>query len=123
MENEMQVLLRGIIQKREKARDAGVAPSDDLLGVLLESNHREIKDHGNNHNMGMSIEDVIKECKLFYIAGQDTTSVLLNWTIVLLSRSPNWQAQAREEVFQIFGTHPPHYDGLNHLKVVCIYES
>ena len=118
IENEIRVLVKGIISKRKKAMEAGEAPSDDLLGILLESNDREVKDNGNNKNMGMSIEDVIEECKLFYIAGQETTSVLLNWTFVLLSKFPNWQAQAREEVFQVFGTQKPDYHGLNSLKVV-----
>ncbi|KAI9083486.1 hypothetical protein K1719_034428 [Acacia pycnantha] len=125
IEKEMKVLLRGIIHKREKAREEGVAPSDDLLDMLLESNRKEIKDNSNNKNVGMSIEDVIKECKLFYLAGQETTSVLLNWTIILLCKDPSWQSQAREEVFQVFGTQRPAYDGLSRLKLVSmiLYEA
>ena len=117
IEKEIQGLVRGIIHKREKDREAGQAPSNDLLDILLESNRKEIEEN-DNKNMGMSIEDVINECKLFYFAGQETTSALLNWAIVLLCKYPNWQSQAREEVFQVFGNQTPDYDSLNRLKLV-----
>ncbi|KAF7836593.1 cytochrome P450 CYP72A219-like [Senna tora] len=84
IDNEMQVVLRGIIHKREKAMKAGeAANNDDLLG-------------------------------------QETTSALLNWTIVLLSRFPHWQEKARGEINQVFGSNKPDYDGLNRLKVVSM---
>lgn len=111
---EIQVILRGIISNREKEREAREAPSDDLLGILLESNSEQAK--GN----GLKTEEIMEECKLFYFAGQETTSVLLAWTMVLLSQHQDWQARAREEVMQVFGGNKPNLESINQLKVVSI---
>ncbi|KAI6687109.1 hypothetical protein NL676_023937 [Syzygium grande] len=112
IEKELQALLMDIVCRREKAMRAGEGAGDDLLGLLLQSNIKE--------NVTMSLHDVIEECKTFYIAGQETTSVLLVWTIVLLSVHSGWQARAWEEVLQIFGTRKPGLDGLGHLKNVSL---
>ncbi|KAL0857556.1 hypothetical protein Bca101_062710 [Brassica carinata] len=111
---EIQVILRGIVNKRLLAREAGEAPSDDLLGILLESNLEQAE--GN----GMSTEDVMEECKLFYFAGQETTSVLLVWTMVMLSQHQDWQARARDEVKQVLGDKEPDAESLNQLKVMTM---
>ncbi|CAL5187253.1 unnamed protein product [Lathyrus oleraceus] len=120
IDRDVKASLTNMINKREKALKAGEATKDDLLSILLDSNHKEMEEHGNNKNVGMSLEDVIDECKLFYFAGQETTSVLLVWTMVLLSRYPDWQARAREEVLQVFGNNKPDFDGLTHLKIVTM---
>ncbi|KAF7075423.1 hypothetical protein CFC21_080205 [Triticum aestivum] len=108
-------ILKGIIVKRENALRAGEATSDDLLGLLLESNMA----HGRGD--GITTDDVVGECKLFYFAGMETTAVLLTWTMVVLCMHPEWQDRAREEVTQVFsaGT-TPDYDGLGRLKTVTM---
>ncbi|XP_031266825.1 cytochrome P450 CYP72A219-like [Pistacia vera] len=115
--NEIRKLIKGIIKRREEALKIGKANNDDLLGLLVESNHIEIQEQGNKES-GMSLEEVIEECKLFYLAGQETTASLIVWTMVSLCMHQNWQDRAREEIFQVFGNKVPRFDELNHLKEV-----
>jgi len=114
---EIESILREIIGKRIRAMEQGESTKDDLLGLLLESNMRETEENDQS-SMGMTIEDVIKECKVFYFAGMETTSVLLTWTMVVLSMHPEWQDRAREEVLGLFGKNKPEYEGLSRLKTV-----
>ncbi|KAI7746122.1 hypothetical protein M8C21_022935 [Ambrosia artemisiifolia] len=120
---EVNQSIRSIIDNRLKEMKAGEVNSHDLLGIMLDSNMKEVEQQKNKTH-GMTISDVIKECKLFYFAGQETTSGLLVWTLVLLSRHQEWQARAREEVFNVLGDKDMDVDRLNHLKVVnmILYE-
>ncbi|CAL5403815.1 unnamed protein product [Camellia sinensis] len=89
---------RVIIDKRLKAMKEGETSKGDLLD-------------------GMTVEEAIEECKLFYIVGQETMLIFLVWTMILLSRHQNWKQCAKEEVLKAFGKDKPNSDGLNHLKI------
>jgi len=121
IDKEIKCSLTDIINNRVKALETGEATKMDLLGILLESNQKEIEEQGNNKNIGMNNEDVIAECKLFYFAGHETVSSLLVWTMILLSMYPDWQTRARKEILQVFGNRKPDFDGLSHLKIVSLY--
>ncbi|PIA31400.1 hypothetical protein AQUCO_04900003v1 [Aquilegia coerulea] len=113
---EMRSLLRNMILRREKVMKAGRLQNNDLLGLLLESNFKEMS--GNTRNAGITMDEVIDECKLFYLAGQETSATLLVWTMICLSMHQDWQEKAREEVSQVFGSQSPDFEGLNHLNIV-----
>ena len=114
---EVNSILRELVGKRIEAMKEGEPTKDDLLGLLLESNMRDTDENGQS-NLGMTIEEVIEECKVFYFAGMETTSVLMTWAMVLLSMQREWQDRAREEVIGLFGKTKPEYEGLSRLKTV-----
>ncbi|XP_051197224.1 cytochrome P450 CYP72A616 isoform X2 [Lolium perenne] len=121
--NEIESILQGLIEKRMQAMKQGENTKDDLLSLMLESNMRGTDDNGQSIK-GMTIKEVIEECKMFYFVGTETTSILLTWTMILLSMHPEWQDRAREEVLGLFGKNQPEYNGFSRLKTVTtiLYE-
>ncbi|PIA26880.1 hypothetical protein AQUCO_08600031v1 [Aquilegia coerulea] len=118
LSREMRSILRNMILNREKVMKAGqVQNNNDLLWLLLmESNIQEM--FGNTKNVGITIDEIIDECNIFFHAGQDVPSSLLVWTMICLSMHQDWQQKAREEVSQVFGGQRPEFEGLNNLKIV-----
>ncbi|GMH14196.1 hypothetical protein Nepgr_016037 [Nepenthes gracilis] len=104
-----------------EAMKPGEAVQDDLLSILMESCYEKVpKYQSNSRYLGLTIKEVIDECRLFYFAGQETTAVLLIWTMIMLSKHQDWQSRAREEVLKTFGKNKPDFHGLNHLKIVTM---
>ncbi|XP_074319193.1 cytochrome P450 72A397-like isoform X1 [Silene latifolia] len=115
---EVEGVLTRMIDSRKMEMEAGETTKEDLLGLLLESN----KDHdGNEKGTSLTTKEVVEECKLFYLAGSETTLGLFAWTLVMLSKHLLWQHRARTEVFHVFGKHgTPNFDGLARLKTITM---
>ncbi|XP_076909843.1 cytochrome P450 CYP749A22-like [Bidens hawaiensis] len=82
----------------------------DYLGILLNSYHDV------DENYKLSIQDIVDECRTFYIAGHGTISLLLSWATLLLGIHTEWQEIAREEVLEVFGNQNPSSEGIARLK-------
>jgi len=119
IKRETNTILRGIIEKRHEAMKNGEPAKDDLLGMLMESN-MNYSDSDGKSSRGITVEEVIEECKLFYFAGSETTAIVLTYTMVALSMHPEWLDRARDEVLQVFGQNKPDFSGAGRLKVVTM---
>lgn len=114
MNKKMKEILTDLIHRKEEGMKKGELSSDDLLGLLLQSN----RDGDSTKSSALTIDEVIEECKLFYIAGEETTSSLITWTLILLAMNPIWQEEAREEIVRICGKNPADYECISRLKIV-----
>ncbi|XP_074280768.1 cytochrome P450 CYP72A616-like [Silene latifolia] len=115
-------MLTDLIRKRENTIRSQESQTDDLLGLLLHSNYQnnEANKTEDLKHGGMAIEEVIEECKQFYLAGQETTASLLTWTIIVLAMHPDWQEKARDEVMQACGRDSINFEAIKNLSIVTM---
>ncbi|KAK6157773.1 hypothetical protein DH2020_012021 [Rehmannia glutinosa] len=116
IEQSLRDSVLAIVRKREEKVITGQAHNfgSDFLGSLLRVHHDADKKNR------ISIDDVIDECKVFFLAGHETTSSLLSWTFLLLAIHTDWQEKARKEVFELFGQDNPTAEGLPRLKIASM---
>ena len=112
---EVERMLMEIIGSRKEGVEIGRSSGygSDLLGMLLKEMQRK-RDDG----FSLDLQLVMDECKTFFFAGHDTTSLLLSWTIMLLATNPSWQHKARAEVAQVCNGRPPSVEHLPKLTLV-----
>ncbi|PIA36646.1 hypothetical protein AQUCO_03300094v1 [Aquilegia coerulea] len=120
LDRELHTLIRNIVIKKQKAMKNGEAHNNDLLGCLVQSTFKGSEDNEDAENVGISIDDVVQECKFLWLAGKETIGNWLVWTMIVLSMHQDWQQKARDEVLQVFGKSKPDFDRLNKLKVVSM---
>ncbi|XP_060215855.1 cytochrome P450 CYP749A22-like [Lycium barbarum] len=103
-----------LIREREDNVKTGQAESygSDFLGSLLKAHH------DSDVKTRISVADIIDECKTFYFAGHEPTTIVLSWVVLLLAINPDWQQKARKEVLELFGQENPKTDGISKLKIL-----
>lgn len=101
-------LVRQMIDERRALGEAN-SPSD-LLSTLLFTQDEETGET-------MSDQQLRDELVTLYIAGHETTAVLLNWTWVLLSQYPDVAAELQAELTAVLSDRSPTFDDLPRLSV------
>ncbi|KAK4405801.1 7-deoxyloganic acid hydroxylase [Sesamum angolense] len=103
IENELTATFTAMIEERLKKRKGGERKEEPDLFDLVVDEVEEVDKTNDKNARAAAVYEIIQQCKLFYVAGHETTANLLSWTIVMLSYHKEWQTRAREEVFQVFG--------------------
>jgi len=87
---ENNTIIKEIIEERKASKEE----INDLLNMLLETRY---EDTGES----MSIEQLIDEIKVLFIAGHETTANALTFTLYFLGRNPEVQQKVFEEIIEV----------------------
>lgn len=86
-------ILRDYIQRRRNEE-----PGHDLLQILIDARYSD--------GHGMSDELIVSESMQLLVAGHETSSNALSWTLYLLSTRPDYVDRVRDEFDSVLGDKP-----------------
>ena len=91
---ELSLENNNIIQEIIDRRIASNEESNDLLQFLMDTRYEDTGE-------GMSVEQLIDEIKILFIAGHETTANALTFTLCLLAKHPEIQEKVHREITEI----------------------
>ncbi len=97
-------LVYGIIEDRQRRRASGVAPTDDVLSLLMDA----MDEDGSQ----MSSKQLRDEVMTLFIAGHETTAVTLGWAWHLLAQNPGVEQRLADELRAVLSGRTPSMDDL-----------
>jgi len=102
---ELVAVIDGLVERRR----ASVGEYGDLLDMLMLAKDEESGE-------GMSKEQLRYELLTLFIAGHETTALLLAWAFYLIAQHPQVRARMQAEADQVLGGRIPTLDDLPNLK-------
>jgi len=103
-----QQLFSSTVQQLIASRRESSAPRGDLLSLLLAARDADT-------GRGMDDQQLKDEVLTFLIAGLETTSAALQWTLLLLAQHPEALRRVRDEQRKVCGSAPPRHDQLKQM--------
>ncbi|XP_077563284.1 cytochrome P450 3A41-like [Haemaphysalis longicornis] len=119
-----------VCQRIIKSRQDKQSRSEDFLQLMMDAQEGKLTATSENaaerdnqlFNLGgdpkpdtsfssdktLTEDEAMAQCVLFFIAGQDTTSIAIAYTLYLLAVHPEVQEKLRKEVDECFETHGEH---------------
>jgi cytochrome P450 len=85
-------------RKSLEANKNSPSGSSALLDIIL----RQGGDDDGESRKSITVDEIVANVKIFYLAGSETSSIVLSWSIYFLSLHPDVLASVREEVDPLF---------------------
>lgn len=92
-------IIHGMIERRQ--REGAGAGRADLLQMLVDA--RDVEGDGQ----GLSLREMRDQLVTLFLAGHETTSHALTWTLYLLSQNPGPERTLHEELDRVLGGRAP----------------
>ena len=89
-----------IIGERRRMLEQGRQAPSDLLNLLLKARDEDTGE-------GMSDKQLRDEVMTLFLAGHETTAILLTWCLYLLSKHPESERRLHKEVSEVLGDRTP----------------
>ncbi|TRY78879.1 hypothetical protein TCAL_12652 [Tigriopus californicus] len=99
---ELKEIIRKEILTHEQDFDPNAPPRDFIDTYLTEIKRTEGSPVTNFHR-----EQLVTVCLDFFLAGSETTSTTLTWSVILMAIHPEIQEKCYQEIHQTIGSHPP----------------
>ena len=109
--NRLDEVIYGIFAERRKYP----GEKNDLLEMMMEAQLEESEVTGG-HPRRMTDKQLRDEVVTLMLAGHETTSVNLCWTLYLLSQHPEVEARLRRELDDVLSGRPPRLEDLPRLE-------
>lgn len=110
---DMDAIVFGMIDRRRAEPEERLAARTDLLSLLVRTVDAEAADPASNRISRKLLRD---ELLTMFLAGHDTTSHLLTWTLYLLSQNPAAEARVVTELRAALGDRRPDVDDLPKMR-------
>ena len=91
----LRAMIAEMVDRRQAEIAAGTAPDDVATRIATGIDAQT--------GQGFTREEIIDQIAVFFLAGHETTSSALAWSLYLLAADPDWQAQVRAEARQFTG--------------------
>ncbi len=95
---------RLIVERSALAADG----PNDLLARLIAARDEET-------GQGMTAQEVRDQVATIFVAGHETTALVLTWAWYLLSQHPTWEAQLHAELADVLGGNTPTHQDIDRL--------